>query len=69
MAENKLKNKVSSLEDYAIEVVAEPEQTVCSKLVFVIRGAVLTENVWVAVLEAPQSLVTITETIWFPFVE
>jgi hypothetical protein len=26
IAENKLKNKVSSLEDYAIEVVAEPEQ-------------------------------------------
>jgi cell fate regulator YaaT (PSP1 superfamily) len=26
MAENKLKNKVSSLEDYAIEVVPEPEQ-------------------------------------------
>jgi hypothetical protein len=26
IAENKLKNKVSSLEDYAIEIVAEPEQ-------------------------------------------
>jgi len=26
IAENKLKNKVSSLEDYAVEVVAEPEQ-------------------------------------------
>ncbi len=26
MAENKLKNKVSSLEDYAVETVAEPEQ-------------------------------------------
>jgi hypothetical protein len=26
MAENKLKNKVSSLEDYAVEVVAEPEK-------------------------------------------
>ncbi|KFC61195.1 hypothetical protein FEM08_00340 [Flavobacterium gilvum] len=26
VAENKLKNKVSSLEDYAVEVVAEPEQ-------------------------------------------
>jgi hypothetical protein len=26
IAENKLKNKVSSLEDYAIEVVSEPEQ-------------------------------------------
>ena len=26
IAENKLKNKVSSLEDFAIEVVAEPEK-------------------------------------------
>jgi hypothetical protein len=27
VAENKLKNKVSSLEDYAIEIVVEPEKT------------------------------------------
>ena len=44
-------------------VVCEPEQIVWLKLVFVIMGAVFTENDCVAVFDAPHSLVTISDTV------